>query len=205
MSHVNCFVIFLIFLGGCRPDTIPCKDVTYSFAATATFIDGRELYHIGDTLKIRSELPTSLTDLSNGQVINYTNSTGFFTNIGCILLDSVNKRFIGAIDSIQLGAEVGVIQPPPGGADRLKTIKFLEEPNKYSFLINLIFLKKGRYQFVIQDGGSKGIIGKNCTNSSLVFKINNIEKNLQILQNTQVANFIIDQYISDRSYCVRVE
>jgi hypothetical protein len=208
LSTIKYFTLFLIFaclqFNCTKRATIPCRDVQYNFSTTATIINGKENYKVGDTIRIQSQFPTQVNDLRSGKVIDYRNAIDVSATLGCVLLDSINRKFVFAIDSFSYKAVAGQVLNPISPGANSKSIFFEEDASFYKFEILLILLKKGRYVVGVNNGGALGVKGKDCTNMSLYIQTNNAEKNLHILTNTGIPGVTLTQDVIDHSYCFRV-
>lgn len=205
MRYFIVFLIIICFNVSCIKDkTLPCRDSVYTFNVNSEFLNAKENYQVGDTIRIISEFPTQIQNIRpGGQVVDYRNATVAGTNFICSLLDSVQHTRTFAIENLRFIPLEGRITDSISPV--LKTFIYQEKNDKYIFDILIILEKPGRYMFVVEDGGSIGIRGKNCTNADFALKVTNANKNLEIFTNTAIPNTFLDQNVIERIYCLRVK
>ena len=107
-----CTLAFFIQASCNKNETKACNNFTpYSFAVTFQLLNEREVYNVNDTITLISSFPKILTDYSslNPTEINYGNSAGITGNLGAGFIDSINHRFIDAVDSFLLISVIGSV------------------------------------------------------------------------------------------------
>jgi hypothetical protein len=197
---------FLFAFGCTKNDTKPCHNYTpYSFLISADLIAPNEVYQINDTLIFTSTFPKNLQDHQTNSIIDYSNASGISANLNFGLIDSDNHEVKPAVDSFNFVSIYGSIAPSSITSNQSTVIYYQEKNTTYNLTIKIIPKRKGNYQIVLTDGGSIGIKNKNCTNADFINKIINPNKNLHILTNAKIPGVILDQYLTDRIYCFRVQ
>lgn len=84
-----------------------------------------------------------------------------------------------------------------------KNVFFLELTGTYELKIGFILLQKGLYILGIDDLGSQGIRGKDCTNAAFKMTVTNSNKNLHLFQ--YAMGYAPDALLHQHIYCFRVQ
>jgi len=170
-------------------------------------LNEKEIYQANDTITIVSSFPKTLTDYMTPypKEVYYGNATPIGGNVIARVLDSVNHQLINAMDSFSVVSIVGSVEDVSGQSDQLKSLSFQETNDDYQLKILLILRKKGNYIINMSGFYCRGLKGENCTNAGFNNTITNTNKHLDLLINTQIPGFVLDQTIIDHSYCFRVQ
>ena len=200
----------LLFINAkCNKDaTTPCFNSTaYSFKMTTELLNEKEVYSVNDTITLISTIPKLLIDYTTPypKEIDYSNCTGIGGSFRASLLDSVNHQSYAAIDSFRFVSIDGSVNDDSGSPTSTRSLYFTETATNYKLKILIILLCKGNYQITVNDFGSRGIPGEDCTNAGFSNKIINTNKHLEILSNTEIPGVMLDQYLIDHIYCFRVQ
>jgi hypothetical protein len=183
----------------------PCRGGRYSFTVTSEFSPQREIYNVGDTIYLNSNFSKTLYDNVSLQNVDYSNSLGVGGNISTSQLDTVNNIVKYALDKFTVFDKIGTTTQLQNQSilNSGKNIFFYESPNFYEFKIGFILKEKGLYMLGINDLGSQGIAGKDCTNAGFSMTVTNTNKNLNLFQ--YALGYAPDALLQKSIYCFRVQ
>lgn len=199
---ITLLLFSLIFVGStCRKDSSkPCPRGRYSFDVTTQLLNEKAFYYINDTIVINSIIPKTLTDAITNGAINYSNNLGIGGSIGFTRIDSINSTIEKAIESLVIITELGMTSI---NSSKFLLVTYQEVAQNFLLRIKIVPKKIGSYYIGVNDMYCQGIIGKDCTNANFSSKVIANNKNLILLSNAQIAS--VDQYLTDRIYCFRVQ
>ena len=103
---ITALFLIAIFNSGCPK---PCIEANYSFAGTIQIFPDDSIIHTGDTLWLKSSFPTSLNDISSGELIDYSNATNIQSTLSIAKLvngDTIPRRSVYNFDYV---SEIGQI------------------------------------------------------------------------------------------------
>ena len=200
--------VTMIFISSsCNKDsTRPCSSYTpYSFKITSEWLLQQELYHIGDTLILTSTFPKILTDYStlNLHQVDYSNAVSIASGAIFYSLDSVQHQYIGGVSKFNLFSIYGSILPSTVTPQEHTDLIFQEQANNFFLKIGIIAKEKGIFALYISNGGSEGIIGKNCTNAAFDMTVTNSDKHVGLFQFAMQQTPDVEQ--QRKIYCFRVQ
>lgn len=198
----------ILFLSGssCNKNgSKPCRNETYSFEVTSMFSLQKEIYNIGDTIYLTSTFPKKITDLISNQQVDYSNSLGVSGSISTSILDTVNKQVQYALDKFIIVDITGNSSQPQNQniLNAGKNVFYFESSNTYELKIGFILRQKGVYMIGVDNLGSQGLRGKNCTNAGFNMTVTNTNKNLHLFQNA--LGYSPDALLAKSIYCFRVQ
>lgn len=198
----------ILFLSGssCNKNgSKPCRNETYSFEVTSMFSLQKEIYNIGDTIYLTSTFSKKITDLISNQQVDYSNSLGVSGSISTSILDTVNKQVQYALDKFIIVDITGNSSQPQNQniLNAGKNVFYFESSNTYELKIGFILRQKGVYMIGVDNLGSQGLRGKNCTNAGFNMTVTNTNKNLHLFQNA--LGYSPDALLAKSIYCFRVQ
>jgi hypothetical protein len=196
-------MLCVIIWQGCRDKgTKPCLRTAYGFEVDVKLSPEGQVFHVGDSILFSTSFSKSLFDLKSGNMIDYSNSTGISGNIGIVLLDSINKDFIPSKDSFEFVNQIGFFSATSINQSTSIQYNVTELADKYDFKSTLVCKGKGVYYISVDDAGSVGLFGKNCTNSAIRTKLQIINHN-EILYSNSIGSPPFAEALS-RMFCIRV-
>lgn len=172
--------IQFLMSSSCNKDRTGCLSTrtTYYFSVTSTWSPEREIYHVGDTIFLKSSFPKILQDQVNpSRQVNYSNSTGIQGYMAIFYLDSLLH---GGKDSFSFFSTSGKFIEQTGNQSSGINYSYTEKYNSYEFEGGIICRKKGIYTISIPGLLSRGIKGKNCTKAGFAITLTNNKKNLHL-------------------------
>ena len=189
----------------CNKEPSPCRGGGgYAFLATAEWSPEKTSYQVGDTLYLTSRIPKRLTDqINTSMVVDYSNTVGIGGIIGISRPDSQTKQNIPAVDSFRfLPVEEAVLRHPDK-PEILLTSKYNTSGSEFVFRMMLICQKKGFYALAVDDLGSKGLQGKNCSNATFDKSVTNNNRNEIRYQNA--LGITLDPQSLKKLFCFEVQ
>ena len=179
-----------------------CQSVDYSFSVTSEFSPQRETYNLGDTIFLNSSFPKSLVNLISNQTVDYSNSVGIGGTITYGYMDTIAQIGIDAYSKFTtlpiLGSITQILNSPEKGVNS----NYLES-NMYVLKIAIKLKNKGLFVIGVGNLGSKGLIGKDCTNAGFSMTVTNTNKNLNLFQ--YAMGYAPDALLQKSIYCFRVQ
>jgi hypothetical protein len=196
---------FLLF-AKCNKDKTGCLSniTTYSFSANAEWNPQQEVYNIGDTVYLNSLIPKMITDNISNTLVNYSNSTGIYSDLGIAYLDTVTRQALPAKDSFKFISLIGSFVERTINKNQGINFLYSETATNYQFKGAVVCLKKGIYSFSVDNCISAGISGKNCTKASFNMTITNTDKHLHLHQYALGVN-PNDPFLQQHGYDFRVQ
>lgn len=189
----------------CNKEPSPCPGGGgYAFLSTAEWSPEKAIYQVGDTLYLTSRIPKRLTDQINTSiVVDYSNTVGISGNIGIALPNSQTRQNIPAVDSFRfLPVEGGVLRHP-NRPELLLVSSYSTTSSEFVFRMMLICVKKGFYALSVDDLGSKGLQGKNCSNAAFDMTVTNSNRNEIRYQNA--LGITLDPQSLKKLFCFEVQ
>lgn len=196
--------IQLIIGASCKKsETSPCvSGVRYGFEASSIFTDEREIYSIGDTIYLNSEIPKNLADLVTSQQVNYSNSAGIKGSIGFAKLDTSLRNFVDAYSNFIVLPVKGTFINSPNSPGSVIVSSYIES-STYEFKIAIVPRIKGIYLISVSNLYSRGLPGKNCTDAGFNMTVKNINKHFNLFQ--YALGYSADALLMKTGYCFRVQ
>lgn len=195
---------FFLSSGCNKNSTRPCPNAPYSFAVTCNYSPENEIYSIGDTLNLTSVFSKMLHNQANqGTTVDYSNSTGIGGNIFVYKTDTISHTLLDAINNFNYFSVKGTLTASETKPLRIKDVFFQELSSTYEIKIGMVAREKGIFVLYVSDMGSKGIIGKNCTNAGFSMTVTNTDKHIGLYQ--YAMQQIPDEIQKKNMYCFRVQ
>ncbi|MCY7293404.1 MAG: hypothetical protein LH615_14590 [Ferruginibacter sp.] len=168
----------------CNKDGTGCLSTTasYNFNINAQWSPQAEVYNIGDTIFLNSIIPKTLNDNITNTSVDYSNSVGIYSDLGVGYLDTITRQAVPAKDSFKFVSVIGSFVERRINTNQGINFLYAEASTNYQFKGALICLKKGIYGFSVDNCGSDGLRGKNCTRASFSMTISNTDKHLYLHQ-----------------------
>lgn len=198
------FIAFLIILiSGCiKNETKPCLRPNYFFEIDVKLSPEQAVFRVGDSIICSMRFSKNLVNIASGNTVDYSNSTGIIGGISVVMLDSVNKVFIPSIDSFAYINQIGFFSSPSINPNNGIFYNIIELSDRYEFKCTIVCKSKGVYYLSIDDASSTGLIGKNCTNSSIKATLQ-ISSHNEVLYTNAIGNPPNTEPLS-RMFCFRV-
>ena len=196
----------ILFGSSCNKDgSKPCRNAPYSFDVTSEFSPQKEIYNVGDTIFLTSSFPKNLTSQISNQQVDYSNSLGVGGSISTSILDTANKQVQYALDKFTVFDLKGSSSQSQNQniMNAGKNVLFFESNNSYELKIGFILKQKGLYMLGMNNLGSQGLRGKDCTNAGFNMTVTNINKNLQLFQ--YALSYPADAMLAKSIFCFRVQ
>lgn len=199
--------VTLITLGSsCGKDknsSKPCRGGRYSFEATSEFYPQKEVYNVGDTIILNSNIPRILYDNVSNQNIDYANSLGIGCTFNGSIMDTVNQRINEGFNNFEIiniiGTSSAIVNLPNLGVN----ILYKENQSGYSSKFGVKLKSKGLFYLVVNNLGSQGIAGQDCTNAGFNMVVTNSNKHINLFQ--YALNYTPDALLQKSIYCFRVQ
>ena len=199
------FISATIFNISCLKDknaSKPCRGGRYSFEATSEFSPQKEIYNIGDTIFFNSSFSTTLFDIGTRTNIDFSNSLGVGGGISFAYLDTLTNKIVDSYSKFTVIPLIGTITPFTTVAESGINTRYVEN-SIYQFKIAIKLNEKGIFLFGVNNLGSRGLPGINCTNSGFSMKVTNTEKHINLFQ--YALNYTPDSATINNIYCFRVQ
>ncbi len=200
-------VAHFLMASGCNKNNPPRPCLNggslYSFNVTSEFSPEKEVYNVGDTIFLNSTFPKTLLNLVSNQQVDYSNSLGVGGDISIFYLDSITRQPIPARDSFNLISYVGNFINRNINQNQGINTSYSENAN-YLFKGGFICKKKSIYGFGVQDLGSQGLNGQNCSNAGFNMTVTNINKHLN-LHTITIGTNSNDPALVQKGYAFRVQ
>ena len=207
MIRIGLLITAIQFILGAscnKNKSYPCRNIVYSFEAASLWSPQREVYNVGDTIILSSEIPKTLSDLINPVlVVDYSNAVGIGGGVGIAYLDTITRTAIPGRRYFDLVTFIGSLGERSVAPDQGPAFTYTESFNKYELRVGLICKQKGIYNFSVSDLKSPGLKGKNCTNAGFNMAVTNSIKNLLLYE--RVLSITLDADAIKRNYCFRVQ
>ncbi len=197
-------VSFIIIVNSGCPK--PCIESNYSFAVNSQMVPDLDSIQVGDTIFLVSSFPSKLTDLANGRVVDYSNSTGIGSTLGIVKLINGTYPGLDAVSEFNYLSEIGMIYndsniPSP---NKFQQLRYQEDNGSYNLKIGIVPKQKGIYYLGIGDGLSNGRTkSKNCENGSFKIVLLNTDQHLNFFTSWSPGNSL-SSYEESRAYFFKV-
>lgn len=182
---INWIVVFfgistIIIFNSCGKNGIGCANTTYNFQIGENVVSSKDSIRIGDTIYLKVNTSTKLTDLQFGNVIDYSNATNLGNVIGLLRFLPARKE-AGAINNFQLimlkGSKVNSIDPSTN-----QEVLFGEENGNYKFSMAVIPKDTGRYVLTISNAANVYRKNDKCTKANFFIDFQGINQHFYLLQ-----------------------
>ena len=183
----------------------PCRDAAFSFNVTSEFNPQREVYNIGDTILLTSTFSKNLINSISNQQVDYSNSLGVGGSFSTSILDTAIKQVQYALDKFTVADLIGSSSQPQNQniLNAGKNVLFFESINSYELKIRFILKQKGLYMLGMDNLGSQGLRGQDCTNAGFNMTVTNSNKNLHLFQ--YALGYAPDAMLAKNIFCFRVQ
>ena len=201
---VFALLILGMILAGCPK---PCIEANYSFAATIQISSDDSIIHRGDTLWLNSLFPTSLNNLSTGELIDYSNATDIESTLSIAKLVNGNIIPQGSVYNFNYVSEIGQIYnatdiPSP---QTVQQLRFQQVGSNYQLKIGIIAKDTGVFALGIGNGLSNSRNHSNkCEKASFQFTIFETSQHIKYYQ-TWRSDYILSPSDIAKLYCFKVE
>jgi hypothetical protein len=162
-----------------------CIETTYFFEAGIKVYPDTDSININDTIWLEAGFSSLLKDLQTGSNVDYRNTENLGTGIQLLRFTGgslSDPGVVPAIDSFTFLLKEGVLMPPNGNANQVKTYNFLEESGKYKFKLGVIPQKKGVYALAISNAANVFQKNDKCTKASFAFKLQDTDNHIYLLK-----------------------
>lgn len=191
--------------GTCKKSGLGCASADYSFKASAVAYPDKDSIRIGDTIWIKSNIPSSLADQISSQTIDYSNASNLSLSIQLLKFTGGSINDPGASYSANkfsyfpsIGAQIN--DPFIEGQ---RTFSFLEQNDFYNLLIAIVPKEKGIYLMAISNAVNVYRKSDKCTKANYEINFGNTKQHLFFYQNNR-PGYIISNYEQAHSYCFKV-
>lgn len=191
--------------GTCKKSGLDCASADYSFKASAVAYPDNDSIRIGDTIWIKSNIPSSLADQKSNQTIDYSNASNLSLSMQLLKLTGGSVNDPGASYSANkfsyftsIGAQIN--DPFIEGQ---RTFSFLEQNKFYNLHIAVIPKEKGIYLMAISNAVNVYRNSDKCTKANYEINFGNTKQHLFFYQNNR-PGYIITNYEQTHSYCFKV-
>lgn len=190
----------------CNKDKTGCLSTNsvYSFSANAKWNPAQEVYNIGDTVYLNSVIPKMITDNISNTLVDYSNSTGIYSDISIAYLDTITRQALPGKDNFRFVSVTGNFIERTINASQGINFLYTETATNYQFRGAVVCLKKGIYGFSVDNCISDGLRGKSCTKASFNMTISNTDKHLHLHQYALGVN-PNDPFLQQHGYDFRVQ
>ena len=202
----NCYavtvliVICIIMSNGCKK---PCMRNDYSFENNNSIIQlDKDSIRVGDTLFFTSIIPTTMTDIFGGGVVNYSNAINFASDMGFGELTGLNT-YAGAVSSFSIIQQKGNVYTDQNLSPNLvKQLKYVEENGSYKIIFSIVPLRRGIFSLSIADMPS---VVRDCDRANIKLKFNpTMHNNLHYLKDIYYGGGQVSPLDSTHTFSFKV-
>lgn len=204
---VICFCIFFsTVFSTCKKGGLGCANAVYSFKDSATAFPDIDSIYVGDTLFISSNIPTNQTDLSSGQIVDYSNASNLSLSIQFLKLVGGSVSDPGTIYVANKFSCIPVIgaQITDPFTEGERSFSFKERTDMYNLKVAMIPQDTGAYLIAISNGVNVTRSSGKCTKANYEIDFANIDQHLYLYQNNR-PGYIINNYEKTHVYCFKVK
>jgi hypothetical protein len=162
----------------CKKGGLGCANTVYNFQIPETLFPDKDSIRVDDTLYLKVDASSMVTDLQSGNLIDYSNTSNL-GNVITILKFSGNET-LGAINDFNLnilnGSKVGAIDQASE-----EEVLFSEKNNNYMFLISAIPKDTGRYVITIGDAANVYRKNDQCTKANFAINFSQTDQHFYLL------------------------
>ena len=185
----------------CKKEILGCANSVYSFQTGMSVYPDQEAMHVGDTLWIEMNIPTSQTDMSSGKIIDYSNAANFGANVG--MSEIINKySFLSAANFFDYKLVLGRSLQSPNIV-QLRSFLFIEQNAKYLFKLGIVPKQKGVFGLGVSNATNVYRNSDYCTKASFLINIENSNQHYYLNPALNSSNF--DTTKTSASYYFKVK
>ena len=174
---------------------------THLTGGNASISQGNDSIRVGDTLWVKSSIPTTLTIQGSNQTVNFSGASNMITQIEFLSLVGINNNQIGSVDSFKYIYDKGTFASVREASHSAKSVSYLAQNGSYVFSLGIIAQKKGIYYLAVIDIYQAE---KKCLYASVEILMNNANSNLHYLKDIYYGGGAISPYDSTHAYCFKV-
>lgn len=162
----------------CKKGGLGCTNAIYNLQIDEMAFPDKDSIHVGDTLFLKVNTSTMITDLQSGKTIDYSNASNL-GNVVTILKFSGNMT-PGAIHEFNLSLLNGT---KVGSVDQTSEEEFLfsEQNGQYLFLLSIIPKDTGRYVITIGDAANVYRKNDECTKANFAINFSQTNQHFYLL------------------------
>ena len=197
-------LVYVFFINSGCPKA--CIEANYFFAVNAQITPDLDSVKVGDTIFLTSSFSNKLTDVSTGNMVDYSNATGIGSSLSVFKLikgDTIATDALFDFNYISINGRVNNNRsiPRPDGVQQL-TYQELNE--NYVLKIGLIPKHKGIYGLGLQNGTSIGRKNsRSCEKAAFDISYTNTNQHFYLLTEWKPDN-ILNDFGEKRGYAFKV-
>ena len=174
--------IALSACNGCKND-ICSGATTYYFQASAKAYPDKDSIQIGDTIWLEINCPTSFTDISSGQTIDYSEAANFGSAIGVGQLFGQDSVVPAANEfNYQLAEGNTVVN---ANVNQIREYRFVQTNNSYLFKLAVMPKEKGFFGISFSPSVNVYRNSDKCTKANFNIEFKNTNQHFYLNENLQ--------------------
>ena len=182
-----------------------CTNTVYSFKIGTKAYPDRDSVHIGDTIWIEINSPTSLTDIASNKTTDYRGASNLGTAISFDIFTGGSISDPGtAYAAADFNYYLSIGNPINNSfVDRIREYSFLESNNMFRFKLAVIPKMKGIYGIGISNAVNVYRQSDKCSKANFEIDFENTNQHLYLYQNNR-PGYVINDYEQKHVYCFKV-
>ncbi len=171
-----------------------CAGAVYNFEMGIKAFPDKDSIHIGDTVWLLIDEPTTLKEVQTGRVIDYSGAANLGSAIGFQTFSLDRGQFtVDAAQkfnfSIVQGVETANVNPA-----LYHEYLFSEVNNRYIFKLGVIPKEKGLFRLVFSNAANVYRKNDKCTKANFTLNFNNTNQHYYLNPNYQGGTFVGGDY-----------
>lgn len=189
----------------CKKSAICPDSNNYTFQCNnALVVPAMDSIHVGDTVWVKINFPTMLTDIPTNSLIDFNSAVNLGNALGVLKFIGGSVSNPGAIYANgDFNYTIFKGSPAATSVNGVKNFLFEESNNSYSLEVGVIAQKNGIYGLTISD--ATGVYKRNniCTKAFFNIQFTGTNQHLYFYQNNR-PGYVISDYESKHMYCFKV-
>ncbi len=170
-----------------------CAGAVYNFEMGIKAFPDKDSIHIGDTIWLIIDEPTTLKDVQTGRMIDYSGAENLGSAIGFHRLSQTNQFTVGAAAHFNLrlinGTEINNVDPT-----YLHEYSFEQVNNHYLFKLGVIPKQTGIYRLFFSNAANVYRSNDKCTKANFTLNFKNTNQHYYMSPTYQGGNLVGGDY-----------
>lgn len=189
-KHFSIAILLIIatasIFSTCKKGGFGCANTVYTFDLGIKAYPDFETIHLGDTIWLELNAPTSLTDITSNQVIDYSGTANLGSAIGF-------GQFVGR-DTVIEAANffdyklINGINVNNPSVSKIREYLFVEQQNQYLFKLGIVPKQKGIFGIGLSNAANVFRRNDNCTKASFNINFKNTKQHYYLNPNINSSN-----------------
>ena len=180
-----CITIASIF-STCKEGGLGCANAVYSFELGIKANPDFDVIHLGDTIWLEINSPTTFTDIASNSMVNYSGASNLGSAIG--FGQFIGKDTVKEVANLFDYKLLNGIPVNNTFVSKIREYLFVEQQNQYLFKLGIVPKQKGIFGIGVSNAANVYRKNDNCTKANFIINFVNTKQHYYLNPNINSSN-----------------